>query len=295
MPSNYNYWEESDRSWSEQSIWISHTPSHSIRRRFFYVEEIGYFQAYPSYYTRRANLNSFLICHTLSGKGVLKIADKDYSLLPGTTAWINCTIPHYYACAHPDAWEFLWFHFNGPCALGYYEEFVKNGYQIFQESDNDFTPIKIRNLLNTIQKKKNDSDIIASGIISELLTHLLVISSDTKNASNPIPSYIEDSIKKINIDFQFPLTLDALSHSFGVSKYHFSREFKRYTNMSPNEYLITTRLNYAKELLKYSSLSVEQVAYQCGFHHLSYFAKQFRKHENVTPLQFRKNWKNDFS
>lgn len=294
MSSNYNYWEESNRSWSPNSIWISHTPSLTVRRTFFYIEEIGYFQAYPPYYTRRANLNSFLICHTLSGKGILKISDKTYQLKPGTTALINCSTQHYYACAHPNAWEFLWFHFNGPCALGYYEEFIKNGYPIFEENNCDFTKTHMQKLLSTIQDKKNTSDIIASGLISELLTHLLILSSDSRVASDHIPSYIEDAVKHINADFRFPITLDELAHTFGVSKYHFAREFKRYTNMTPNEYLIITRLNYAKELLKYSSFTIEQVAYQCGFHHLSYFAKQFRAHENVTPLQFRKKWKNNF-
>ena len=293
MPSKLNYWEESNRSWSEDSVWISNTPSLSTRQTFFYVEEIGYFWAYPSYYTRRANLNSFLILHTLSGKGRLEIAGQQYALTPGTTSWINCCDQHDYACDHPGQWEFLWFHFNGPCALGYYEEFIKSGSHMFRDTDCGFTRTNMRKLLDTIQHKTTQSDITASGYISELLTHLLIMSSDTRTDPRSMPAYVKDAIKRISQDFRRPVSLDDLAKAVGISKYHFAREFKRYTNMTPNEYLITTRLNFAKELLKYSSLSIEQITYECGFHYLSYFAKQFYKHENLTPLQFRKLWKSE--
>lgn len=265
----------------------------TTRRTFFYVEEIGYFWSYPSYYTKRANLNSFLICHTLSGNGKLQIAEKEYKLTAGTTCLINCCDQHYYACDDPERWEFLWFHFNGPCALGYYEQFIRNGLHVLSDTDTSFTQLKMRLLLDTVRQKTTLSDIRSSGIISELLTHILVMSSDTRTDSGNMPLYIKNAIKFINTEFRLPITLDELSRTYGISKYHFSREFKRYTNMTPNEYIITVRLNFAKELLKYSPLSIEQITYECGFHYLSYFSKQFYKHENMTPLQFRKTWKSD--
>ena len=106
-----------------------------------------------------------------------------------------------------------------------------------------------------------------------------------------MPSYIKDVLKKIDKQFQENLSLDNFADEIGISKFHLSREFKRYMGVPINEYVITTRLNHSKELLRYSSLPVEQIAYACGFHNVSHFINLFKKHEQTTPLQYRKEWK----
>jgi len=105
-----------------------------------------------------------------------------------------------------------------------------------------------------------------------------------------MPVYIKDVLKKIENQFSDFLTLDDLSAESHISKYHLSREFKRYMGVSIYKYLILTRFNHAKELLKYSGESVEQIAYSCGFHQVSQFIDLFRKYEKKTPLQYRKEW-----
>lgn len=52
-------------------------------------------------------------------------------------------------------------------------------------------------------------------------------------------------------------------------------------------YVTLYRLKYAQELLANSSLSVNEIASQCGFGDSSYFIKVFRKHFNQTPSEYR--------
>lgn len=287
---NKQYWEEADRSWSEDSIWFSNTASPSARRTFFYVQEVGYFKTIPPYYTERANLNSFLIFCTLSGKGILTLNNSIHELLPGTIAFINCMDYHHYQCAPDHEWEFLWLHFHGPSALGYYENFIKNGFRICHDTKEHFIEGLMQNILNTTQKKDIHSEIIVSNLITDLLTHLLISSSTEDSRLDVMPEYLKNVTKKIDQDFTEPLSLDDLAREFGISKYHLSREFKRYMGTTINEYLTLTRLNYAKELLKYTSQTVEQAAFSCGFHHVSHFINVFKAHESLTPLQFKKEW-----
>ena len=75
-----------------------------------------------------------------------------------------------------------------------------------------------------------------------------------------------------------------------ISKYHLSREFTRCTGESIHQYLIRIRVNQAKILLKETTLSVEEIAYQVGIHHASHFIQLFREREGMTPLEFRKHW-----
>jgi len=81
--------------------------------------------------------------------------------------------------------------------------------------------------------------------------------------------------------------LDELSNNVGVSKYHLSRLFKKFTGYSPYEYLMNYRINESKKLLKTTNLPIYQIADRVGFNSSSHYIKIFKKNEEVTPLQFR--------
>lgn len=289
-PKNTGYLERADYTWSEDSIRFINTPTLSARHLFFYVQETGYFRTKPPYFTERENLNSFLIIYTLSGKGVLRYLGKSYHLLPGSVAFVHCMDYHYYECLKGQEWEFLWLHFNGISALGYFQEFLKNGFHILKNLDTFFMERSLRRILSLTQRKDLHYEILVSSLIVEILTQILIQNSSENLGLSFMPSYLKQALNELERHFQESLSLELLSKNLGVSKYHLSREFKRYIGTTPNEYLIVTRLNHAKELLKYSDKTVEQIAYDCGFHHTSHFIDLFRRHEKLTPLQFRKEW-----
>lgn len=286
----HQYMENLDFSWTDESIRFINTASPKSRQTFFYVQEAGDFCTFPPYFTERENLNSFLLIYTLSGKGLLKYQGKTWQLLPGTLAYIDCMDHHYYECLKNQQWKFLWLHFNGPSALGYYEEFLKSNFHILNSLDPFFMESTLRRILSITQKKDLHSEILTSGLITEILTKIL-IENETENLGiGFMPDYLKTVIKEIDIHFQEPLSLDYLASLTGVSKYHLAREFKRYIGTPPNEYIIITRLNHSKVLLKYKDITIEEIAYACGFHQVSHFINQFKKHEGCTPLKFRNAW-----
>jgi len=61
--------------------------------------------------------------------------------------------------------------------------------------------------------------------------------------------------------------------------------------MTFTEYLITMRLNYAKELLKYTDESINEITFFCGMNNVSHFINLFKEREGMTPLQYRKQWR----
>lgn len=290
QPPKKQYLERSNCTWSEDSIRFLNTPTKSAKQTFFYIQEAGYFRTFAPYFTERENLNSFLIIYTLSGKGYLKYRDHSYHLMSGSAVFIHCMDYHYYECLKGSEWEFLWIHFNGACALGYFEEFIKNDFHILNRMDSFFMESTLRRILSLIQKKDLHSEILVSSLIVQILTQFLIENSSQNLGLGFTPPWLKNLLKEMENHFQEPLTLDMLSEKSGVSKFHLSREFKRYVGTTPNEYLILTRLNHAKELLKYSELTVEKIAFSCGFYHVSHFINQFKKYEKITPLQFRKEW-----
>ena len=290
VASTSSYLERADYSWSDDSIRYINTPTISARQSYFFVQEVGYFRTVAPYFTERANLNSFLIIYTISGKGLLKYQGSNHYLRPGNVILINCMERHYYECLSGQEWEFLWLHFNGPAALGYYEEFSKNNFHVLQKQDTFFMESTMRRILSLTIKKDLHSEIVVSKLITDILTQLLIENSTENMGLGVIPDYIRKALKEIEIHFCEPLNLDSLSKQLGISKFHFAREFKKYIGITPNEYLTLIRINHSKELLKYSRLTVEEIAVKCGFNYPSHFINQFKKLEESTPLQYRKAW-----
>ena len=105
-----------------------------------------------------------------------------------------------------------------------------------------------------------------------------------------MPDYIKTTLKELEKHFLEHFSLENLAASIGVSKYHLSREFKKYIGTTLNEYVITLRLNYAKELLRYTQNSVGDIAFACGINQVSHFINLFKSREGMTPLQYRKEW-----
>lgn len=287
---DYNYLERADYTWSSDSIRFINTPSVTARQIFFYVQEVGYFKTAAPYFTERANLNSFLLFYTISGKGRLEYGGTNYYLLPGSVALINCMDHHYYECLSGQEWEFLWLHFNGVTALGYYQELIRNGFRILTEMDPFFMESSMRRILALTQKKDVHSEIIVSDLINRLLTQILITNSSQNLDLGFMPPYLQSALHEIEKHYAEPLSLDSLSAMLHLSKYHFAREFKRYLGVPFYRYLVMTRLNHAKEVLKYTDQSVEQVAFSNGFHQVSQFIILFKKYEQMTPLQYRKEW-----
>lgn len=83
------------------------------------------------------------------------------------------------------------------------------------------------------------------------------------------------------------LTLDAVADMAGFSKFHFSRLFKQFTNVSFYQYLSQNRIGVAEKLLAIPEYSVTAVAYNSGFTSLSSFIRMFKIVKGVTPSEFR--------
>jgi len=80
----------------DRSIWITATPSQTAKSELAYVQELGDFIAGRNYFTRRANLPSYLIKYCISGEGILEYDGNVYSVKPGQLFWIDCEKPQYY-------------------------------------------------------------------------------------------------------------------------------------------------------------------------------------------------------
>ena len=87
------------------------------------------------------------------------------------------------------------------------------------------------------------------------------------------------------------ITVKSIAGHCNVSETHLFRVFKNSLSTSPNDYISEVRIAAAKKLLCITEMSVNEIAYSCGFNSLSYFSDCFKRKCNTSPSAFRKQYK----
>lgn len=283
------YLERASYDWSEDSVRLIYTASQTTKNTLFFVQETGYFKTTSPYFTERRNLDSFLVLYTISGSGILKIFGEEYTVTKNTLFFIPCISHHYYSCNEDSSWEFLWLHFNGVCARGYYDKFYENCGNLIELNRHSKIPNQLNEIIRIIKGKPVNCDYIVSNIITSILTQLIILNGQSSQTAI-LPEYLTKTIRYIDQHYKEEISLDNLSREIGISKYYLLKQFKKYYGTTITEYQIMNRLNYTKELLRYTDKSISEISFECGINHTSHFIKLFKKHEGVTPLQYRNRW-----
>lgn len=138
------------------------------------------------------------------------------------------------------------------------------------------------------------ADIVANALLAQLLVHAVRIAGGSAGGGPRTP-HAADSAERIALaaqhhirdHFAEPLTLEAVARAVHVSPFHLSHLFSDYFGHTLSAYLIRTRLDRARELLRDSTLKVQDIAARVGFSDPRYFARVFRHHFDMTPTQLR--------
>jgi AraC-like DNA-binding protein len=84
-----------------------------------------------------------------------------------------------------------------------------------------------------------------------------------------------------------PLDVDDLARAAGLSRAHFSREFRRTFGESPHAYLLTRRLERAAAMLRTTDHSVAEVCFSVGLQSVGSFTTSFTRTYGRSPTAYR--------
>ena len=79
-----------------------------------------------------------------------------------------------------------------------------------------------------------------------------------------------------------------LAKESGYSRVHFLRMFRAATGYPPHNYLLNLRVERARELLANPTLSLTDIALECGFSSHSHLSRVFRQVLGATPSEYRR-------
>lgn len=134
----------------------------------------------------------------------------------------------------------------------------------------------------------------------KLTSHIFSILSEFDNVEvevekNSNEDLITKAIALIEERFSEDLNVDEIAKVANLSKFYFTKEFKKITGMTPIQYLIRKRINHAEFLLENTNQSVFQISSEAGFNTEVNFFYHFRKANSCTPNEYRKIHRNKWS
>lgn len=162
----------------------------------------------------------------------------------------------------------------------------------------DTYPI-ISTLFHEIIKEYEDSNFCyETYIYTKLIEMFIIIARKYDRTENLFPDASHNKQKEyivkfnrifdyINNNYMDDINLEVIASIAGFSKFHFSRLFKQFTDMSFYDYVNQKRVKAAERLLLDPSLTITEVAMQSGFSSISTFNRVFKHFKECTPTEFK--------
>jgi len=151
--------------------------------------------------------------------------------------------------------------------------------------------IKVFGILNQIlylDKNETDTEIMLS-YLSSLLSEL-----NSAYFKNKGPANILNANLSKFIDFKLVVetslteqpSINAIAEKLALSTNSLYRIVKEYAGTSPKDYLISRLMAEAQRKLRYSNISIKELAYELGFNDPDYFSRLFKKSTGKSASEF---------
>lgn len=152
--------------------------------------------------------------------------------------------------------------------------------------------LELLSALAAVDKRQKRAEHEINALFSYFV--YLISKTDAEEAKAPtqkdnkMSPLVLRSINYFHRHYAENITLERLSQEFFASKTTLIYNFKKYTNCSPIDFLLSVRLTKAKEQLVNTKRSIGEVALSCGFSSANYFGLIFKKKEGLSPTAYRK-------
>lgn len=235
-------------------------------------------------------------------EGVLYIAsDKEkYSVKKGEYLLMKPTPLQYGHKA--SSCTFYWLHFtfndnqNNPELIYSSEKTIKadENHLVIPEKGSLASLERIIILMKQLQdsdrryRERNLNNFLASAILGELSNQSYLF--DRRNNTNPQQQLYHDICDYINLHISEKLKVGELASVFGYNKKYLPAFFRKHSGMTIKQYILQTKMEFAKAELTDTNHSITQVAYNIGFNDVHNFSNAFKKITGLSPSDYRNSF-----
>lgn len=259
-----------------------------------YIRICGIEQCLPGKEAGPDKRTGFHLHAVISGKGKLRIGEQKFEVHAGQLFLTVPGIEMWYQADEKDPWYYCWTTFEGKKAGSFLADagFTEGVY--VQDCN-----IEVSRFLEVSQEMlakpylNLSSELYRLGQAYRFLS-LAVESYEEKNKKAgaytelSTDDYINYAIKYIQNNYS-NLQIGQVAEYIGLNRTYFTAIFKEKMYMSPQEYLMKTRMMHACDLLEKTGLPVHIIASSVGYDNALTFSKIFKQKYGVSPMAYRKN------
>ncbi|SFP66009.1 AraC-type DNA-binding protein [Oscillibacter sp. PC13] len=249
------------------------------------VYNVG-FQKCPSGYGWGPGVRDhFLIHYVVSGKGIYDNGGRTFVLQKGETFLVRPEEIVYYRADEEEPWEYYWVGFSGPAAalLLAQTPFTRQ-HPVLRPAAGE----RLRQALLDIYKARGTdypSAVRMAGYLQAALG--LLMEPQGERGEEALSLYARRGSAYMQQNYSRSISVEEAARQAGVSRSCLYRAFRAEFGCSPSAYLTRYRIQRACQLLRYSGLSVGEVAASVGFEDRLYFSRAFRRETGYSPTEYR--------
>lgn len=229
----------------------------------------------------------YQVIYCVRGQGKLIIDGKEFVIEQGQGFYLPKDYPHEYYPTQ-EIWETHWITYEGREAPELMKILSFENWRVFEISNLSAIDAIFRKMLYLLKTNYYYSGHQCSAYLYQFL---LELNRYVNLQSSPNESYklkqLQPVIDYIDKNYMDEIELKQLSEIIGLSPQYLCRLFKECLNLRPFEYLARKRIQEAKGLLLEERYTINEIAGMVGYNDCSYFCAVFKRHEMLSPAEFR--------
>ena len=185
-------------------------------------------------------------------------------------------------------YEHYWIGFDGELIDTLFDNFglEYKDHQLFFVEHSDFIKILFSSACEKLESENLDS--AEALVLSTLISTLPLLRKEMQAKTPRKVDYAEKAYILIKDKYMYPLRMRDIAKEIHISEKYMYRLFIERFRISPQQFLIKTRMEVARELLQKNNLSVSETATAVGYASIFAFSKTFLNYFGVNPSSFKK-------
>ncbi|MDD8049045.1 MAG: AraC family ligand binding domain-containing protein [Thomasclavelia sp.] len=250
----------------------------------------GYEECEPNHFYGPTLRKSYMIHYVSSGKGIFKVDNNIYHLKKGDAFLIKPGQLIYYQADHDDPWSYGWIGMLG-IKVDYYlkQTAFESSPVIHYDKDDQLTLLYIK-MENAYRSLGDCRELLINSVLYELL-HFLTNNFPNNQIDNQKHGkrYIQEIVSYVTTNIQEKVRVDEIANLFGLDRSYLTRLFKQEVGMSLKNYILSTKLDEAKNLLSNTELPINVISRSIGIDDPLYFSRIFKEKEKMSAKEYRNN------